>query len=83
MKPINDFPAMWENDEARVDVCYSAAGVSTTVIVTSKFTGKILIADVGDGTLRDLLSMFKTEFVEEIRNRPRPTGLVRRFWDRP
>ena len=66
MKPINDFPAMWENDEARVDVHYSAAGVSTTVILTSKFTGKILIADVGDGTLRDLLSMFKTEFVEEL-----------------
>ena len=39
--------AMWENDEVKVDVPYSVAGVGTTVIVTSKFTGKILLLDVG------------------------------------
>ncbi|UCE11460.1 MAG: MBL fold metallo-hydrolase [Candidatus Thorarchaeota archaeon] len=61
-----NYSASWENDEVRVDVPYSVAGVSTTVVVSSKFTGKYLLADVGDGVLRDLLALLGTDFVEEI-----------------
>ncbi len=57
--------SVWENDEVRVDVPYSAAGVSTTVLLTSKFTGKMMLMDVGDGALRDLLSFGNTAFVNE------------------
>ncbi len=56
----------WENDEVEVRVPFSAAGVSTTVILNSKFTGKLMLLDVGDGVLRDLLSPGSLEFVEEI-----------------
>lgn len=57
----------WENDEVYVNVPYSAAGVSTTIVLTSKFTGKMMLLDVGDGALRDLLFYTKnTEFVNEI-----------------
>ena len=57
--------SMWENDEVRIDIPYSAAGVSTTVVLTSKFTGKMMLMDVGDGALRDLLSFGNTAFVNE------------------
>jgi ribonuclease Z len=40
--------ASWENDEVSVDIPFSVAGVGTTVAITSKFTGKILLMDVGD-----------------------------------
>ncbi|MFW9848658.1 MAG: MBL fold metallo-hydrolase [Candidatus Thorarchaeota archaeon] len=56
----------WENDEVRVDVPYSAAGVGTTIVVTSRFTGKILLMDVGDGAVRDLLAVGNLEFVTEL-----------------
>lgn len=56
----------WENDEVRVDIPYSAAGVGTTIVVTSKFTGKILLIDVGDGAVRDLLLSNSLDFVNEI-----------------
>ncbi|MHA1906600.1 MAG: MBL fold metallo-hydrolase [Candidatus Thorarchaeota archaeon] len=56
----------WENDELHVSIPYSAAGVGTTVVVTSRFTGKILLMDVGDGAVRDLLSTGKLEFVTEL-----------------
>lgn len=56
----------WENDEVRVDVPYSAAGVGTTVVVTSRFTGKVLLMDVGDGALRDLLTAGNLDFVTEL-----------------
>jgi len=56
----------WENDEARVSIPYSAAGVGTTVILTSKFTGRMLLMDVGDGAVRDLLSTGNLDFVKEI-----------------
>ncbi len=58
--------AMWENDEVKVDVPYSVAGVGTTVIVTSKFTGKILLLDVGDGVIRDIMTTGTLDFVNEI-----------------
>ena len=58
---------LWENDEVYVNVPYSAAGVSTTIVLTSKFTGKMMLLDVGDGALRDLLLYnTNTEFVNEI-----------------
>ena len=58
---------IWENDEAQVNIPYSAAGVGTTIVLTSKFTGKVMLLDVGDGALRDLLSFtHSTEFVNEI-----------------
>jgi len=56
----------WENPEVRIDVLYSAAGVSSSVILTSKFTGKIMLLDAGDGVLRDLLSMGSLEFVNDL-----------------
>jgi ribonuclease BN (tRNA processing enzyme) len=55
MKSQEKYPIAWENDEVSVSVPFSAAGVGTTVVLTSKFTGRIILLDVGDGTLRDLL----------------------------
>lgn len=65
MSHVTSYPAKWENDEVRVDIPFSAAGVSTSIVLTSKFTGKYLIADIGDGLLRDFLSLVGTDFVEE------------------
>lgn len=56
----------WENDEVRVTIPFSVAGVGTTILLTSKFTGKMMLLDVGDGVLRDLLSSGKTDFVNDI-----------------
>ncbi len=56
----------WENSEAAVQVPYSIAGVSTTIVLSSKFTGKMMLLDVGDGALRDLLSTDNTDFANEI-----------------
>ncbi len=63
---MNTEPLKWENDEVRVDVMYSVAGVGTSILVASKFTGKFLLLDVGDGALRNLMSHIGTEFVEEL-----------------
>jgi ribonuclease Z len=59
-------PFTWENDEVWINIPYSAAGVSTTIILTSKFTGKIMLLDVGDGALRDLLTMGSLDFISQI-----------------
>jgi ribonuclease Z len=61
-----NFRSEWENDEVRVDIPFSAAGVSTSIVLTSKFTGKMMMLDVGDGALRDLLMSGNTNFVHEI-----------------
>ena len=67
MKDQDVYKTYWENDEVRVNVPFSAAGVGTTIVLTSKFTGKIMLLDVGDGALRDLLvSLENSEFVHEI-----------------
>ncbi|MFW9909691.1 MAG: MBL fold metallo-hydrolase [Candidatus Thorarchaeota archaeon] len=58
--------SIWSNDEVEVKVPYSAAGVGTTVVLTSRFTGKILLMDVGDGALRDLLLAGNLDFVTEL-----------------
>ncbi|TET11422.1 MAG: ribonuclease Z [Candidatus Thorarchaeota archaeon] len=63
---ISNFKSQWENDEVRVNVPFSAAGVGTTIVLTSKFTGKMMMLDVGDGVLRDLLLFGSTDFVDEI-----------------
>ncbi len=63
---INNFRSEWENDEVRVIIPFSAAGVGTTIVLTSKFTGKMMMLDVGDGVLRDLLLFGSTDFVDEI-----------------
>ena len=60
------FQSDWENDEVRAQVLFSAAGVGTTILLTSKFTGKMMMLDVGDGVLRDLLSSGNTDFVDNI-----------------
>ncbi|MFW9786223.1 MAG: MBL fold metallo-hydrolase [Candidatus Thorarchaeota archaeon] len=62
----NEFNSRWENDEVLVDIPFSAAGVATTIILTSKFTGKMMLLDVGDGVLRDLLLSGNTDFVHAI-----------------
>ncbi|MGY5854398.1 MAG: MBL fold metallo-hydrolase [Candidatus Thorarchaeota archaeon] len=56
----------WENDELRIDVPYSVAGVSTSIILRSKFTGKIMLIDAGDGLLRDIVSTGEFDFIEEL-----------------
>ncbi|UCH03594.1 MAG: MBL fold metallo-hydrolase [Candidatus Thorarchaeota archaeon] len=62
----NPSPTQWENDEVEVSVPYSAAGVATTIVITSKFTGKMMLLDVGDGALRDLLERGNIQFVNDI-----------------
>jgi ribonuclease Z len=67
MKNLHDYTTSWDNDEVLVNVPFSAAGVGTTILLTSKFTGKMMLLDVGDGVLRDLLGTLGTsEFVNEI-----------------
>jgi ribonuclease BN (tRNA processing enzyme) len=67
MKDPDVYKSTWENDEVHVNIPFSAAGVGTTIILTSKFTGKMMLLDVGDGTIRDLLfSLESTEFINEI-----------------
>ena len=61
-----NYRSEWENDEIHVEVPFSAAGVGTTIILTSKFTGKMMLLDVGDGILRDLLMSGHTDFVHEL-----------------
>lgn len=67
MKNLDEYKATWENDEVHVNVPFSAAGVGTTIVLTSKFTGKMMLMDVGDGAVRDLLiSLESSEFINEI-----------------
>ena len=67
MRNLDDFKTSWDNDEVQVNVPFSAAGVGTTILLTSKFTGKMMLLDVGDGVLRDLLvTLGNSEFVNEI-----------------
>jgi len=67
MKNLDEYKTTWENDEVHVNVPFSAAGVSTTIVLTSKFTGKMMLMDVGDGAIRDLLiSLESSEFINEI-----------------
>ena len=67
MKDLDAYKTTWENDEVHVNIPFSAAGVSTTIVLTSKFTGKMMLLDVGDGVLRDLLVSYEnSEFVNEI-----------------
>jgi len=66
MSDTSKHASSWENDEVRIDIPYSAAGVSTTVVVTSKFTEKMLLMDVGDGAVRDLLASGNLDFVTEL-----------------
>ncbi|MFW9809431.1 MAG: MBL fold metallo-hydrolase [Candidatus Thorarchaeota archaeon] len=61
-----DYESHWANDEVQVDIPFSAAGVATTIVLTSKFTGKMMLLDVGDGVLRDLLMSGNTDFAHEI-----------------
>ena len=67
MKDLDEYRASWENDEVQVNVPFSAAGVGTTILLTSKFTGKMMLLDAGDGILRDLLLLHESsEFINEI-----------------
>lgn len=67
MNSHEEYPLVWENDEVTVRIPFSAAGVGTTIILTSKFTGRIMLLDVGDGALRDLLEMTSaSDFVFDI-----------------
>jgi ribonuclease BN (tRNA processing enzyme) len=67
MREVEKYPITWENDELSINVPFSAAGVSTTVILTSNFTGRMMLLDVGDGAVRDLLkSTNASDFVYDI-----------------
>ncbi|MFX1368108.1 MAG: MBL fold metallo-hydrolase [Promethearchaeota archaeon] len=59
-------PFSWENAEVEIFIAYSSAGISTTIILTSKLTGKIMLLDVGDGALRDLLGRGSLDFITEL-----------------
>ncbi len=63
---FDKYRSEWENDEVRVNVPFSAAGVGTTILLTSKFTGKMMLLDVGDGVLRDLFVTIGTDFVNDL-----------------
>ncbi|MGQ4911281.1 MAG: MBL fold metallo-hydrolase [Candidatus Thorarchaeota archaeon] len=52
-----EYSQQWSNDEVRVDIPFSAAGVGTTIVLTSRFTDRMMLLDVGDGAVRDLLSI--------------------------
>jgi ribonuclease BN (tRNA processing enzyme) len=60
------YRAEWENDEVSVKIPFSVAGVGTAILLISKFTGKMMMLDVGDGALRDLISSGNTDFVNDI-----------------
>ncbi|MFX0106914.1 MAG: MBL fold metallo-hydrolase [Candidatus Hodarchaeota archaeon] len=64
--PPNEGPFHWENDEVEVRIPYSAAGVSTTISIESKFTGKMMLLEVGDGATRDLLARGNLGFVDDL-----------------
>lgn len=66
MKMNGTGPFAWENDEVEVRIPFSAAGVGTTIVLISKFTGRIMLLDVGDGTLRDLLLHIGIHFVHDL-----------------
>ncbi len=68
MKRVSRQTICWENDEVRVTVPYTVAGVSTTVVIDSKFTGKTMLIDVGDGALRDLLKAHTPSSFYDIEN---------------
>lgn len=53
----DEYSFHWENDEVRVDIPFSAAGIGTTIVLTSQFTGRMMLLDVGDGAVRDLLAL--------------------------
>lgn len=63
---FDNYRSEWENDEVNVKILFSAAGVGTTILLTSKFTGKMMLFDVGDGVIRDLLSTVNTDFVNNL-----------------
>lgn len=63
----SEFESSWENDEVIVNVPFSVAGIGTTILITSKFTGKLMLLDVGDGALRDcIVTTQNSNFVNEI-----------------
>ncbi len=64
--PKNEYASMWENDEVVVTVPFSVAGVGTTIVIESRFTGKKMLLDVGDGTTRDLFNQFSGSSVEDL-----------------
>ena len=67
MAPREMHESNWENDEVSVKIPFSVAGVGTTIVLTSKFTGRMMLMDVGDGALRDLLEITqKSDFVFDI-----------------
>jgi len=56
----------WENDDVRVLVPYSAAGISTSIAIESKRQQDILIIDAGDGTLRDLFEIYGHSIADRL-----------------
>lgn len=53
---MNETCLFWQGEGWGVRVLYSSAGVATSILVTSKKGGSLLM-DAGDGTLRDLVSL--------------------------
>ena len=62
----DDYSFDWENDEVRVDVPFSVAGVGTTIMLESKFTGKKMLLDVGDGATQALFRSYSKSSVEDL-----------------
>ena len=47
----------WKGQQFRVKVLCSLAGVATQILVNDVETGSNVLMDVGDGILRDLISL--------------------------
>ena len=62
----DDYSFDWENDEVRVNVPFSVAGVGTTIMLESKFTGKKMMLDVGDGATQALFRSYSKTSVEDL-----------------
>ncbi len=62
----NEYSSNWANDETIVTVPFSVAGVGTMIVIESKFTGKKMLLDVGDGTTRDLFQQLPNSSVEDL-----------------
>ena len=65
-KSNDDYSLEWENDEVRVDVPFSVAGVGTTIVLESKFTGKKMLLDVGDGATQALFRSYSKSSAEDL-----------------
>lgn len=59
---MNSISWDWQGKHFNVKVLYSYAGVATQILVNENDTDNNLLMDVGDGILRDLLSLSRRDY---------------------